>query len=158
MAPMSEDEHNVEHILYVESDAALQAKHRADESMKDNNFAQTIAELTVCIEALAIGEESFGALRHAAAWLTNFRAFTHLRLGAYDAAYADGLRCIEIDVEGGRRPASRGAPFPENAARGMRAGFSCARALGRVWGGSRPSPFGSLVALAAGTPPRFDLF
>lgn len=101
MAPMSEDEHNVEHILYVTSDKALQAKHRADDAMKDNDFVQSIAELTVCIEELAIDSDAFGALKHAAAFLTNTRAFNFLRLGQYDDAYADGLKCIEIDVEGG---------------------------------------------------------
>lgn len=105
MAPMSEDEHNVEHILYVESpNEALPAKHKADEFMVAGDYASSIVELGVCIEALGqrdIEGEMFSALRHAAAFLRNTRAFNLLRLGRYDEAYADGLKCIELDVEGG---------------------------------------------------------
>ena len=101
MAPMSEDEHNVEHILYVTSDKALQAKHRADDAMKNLDFVTSIEELSTCIEELGVDGESFCALRHAAAFLRNTRAFNALRLGRFDDAYADAMKCMEIDIDGG---------------------------------------------------------
>ncbi|KAH8097149.1 hypothetical protein JL720_27 [Aureococcus anophagefferens] len=61
MAPMSEDEHNVQHILYVTSDVALQAKHRADDAMVAGDYDASIKELTTSIDELAIDAEAFCA-------------------------------------------------------------------------------------------------
>ncbi|KAH8048016.1 hypothetical protein JL722_12806 [Aureococcus anophagefferens] len=61
MAPMSEDEHNVQHILYVTSDVALQAKHRADDAMVAGDYDTSIKELTTSIDELAIDAEAFCA-------------------------------------------------------------------------------------------------
>ncbi|KAH8049740.1 hypothetical protein JL721_11623 [Aureococcus anophagefferens] len=77
MAPMSEDEHNVQHILYVTSDVALQAKHRADDAMVAGDYDTSIKELTTSIDELAIDAEAFCALRHAAAFLRNTRGAWH---------------------------------------------------------------------------------
>ena len=101
MAPMSEDEHNVQHILYVTSDVALQAKHRADDAMVAGDYDTSIKELTTSIDELAIDAEAFCALRHAAAFLRNTRAFNLLRLGRYDEAREDAMACMELDIEGG---------------------------------------------------------
>jgi len=98
---MSEDEHNVEHVLFVTSPIALDAKHLADEALRTDANDEAVRQLTAAIDALAADATAFSAVRHAAAFLRHARACSALRLGRFGDARADALKCVELDVHGG---------------------------------------------------------